>query len=112
MSKQLRSWRPYEAAYVKAMALCGVGKSECVERLWEVNSTLGAPYRGEVTVGRMGGGLFDRVRRKRRVDAAADRYKKIANHLSATGENYIETALHFKCATSTVYAARRYMKLK
>lgn len=58
MSKQLRSWRPYEAAYVKAMALCGIGKSECVERLWEVNSTVGAPYRSENTVKRMANGLF------------------------------------------------------
>ncbi len=60
MSKQLRSWRPYEAPYIKAMALCGVSKSECVERLWKVNATLSAPYRSENTVKRMAKGLFKR----------------------------------------------------
>lgn len=56
--KYISSWRPYEQPYVQAMALAGVGREECEDRLWAVNQRLKAPYRGYKAVLSMGSGFF------------------------------------------------------
>lgn len=70
--KQVNSWRPYEAPYVKAMAMSGVTPSECERRLMLVNNKLGAPYRGSDTIVRMSRGSFlkymNQQREKRNVN--------------------------------------------
>ena len=62
--KYINALRPYEAPYVKAMLLSGVGVNEATDKLNGVNSKTGAPFRSSATIRKIAPGARRQYQRE------------------------------------------------
>lgn len=104
--KYINSWRPYEQPYVQAMALAGVSREECEERLWAVNVKLKSPYRGPSIIRLMGRGAFGKYSNSKRKQDALHDYQRITAAVDS-GSDLYQVAEDFGCCLSKVTHALR-----
>jgi hypothetical protein len=109
--KYINSWRQYEAPYVQAMAMAGVSREDCEDRLWAVNKRLNVPYRSDNVIAKMAAGAFKEAAKNKRQTETIARYNMIERYIKKHKDcTFAHAATIFGCSVSTVTAAIRYVR--